>query len=158
MIENRQKGKKACLPRLGQKASSPLEVVDGAKYEKYFTVTFEQDSVKRTLCPYQIEENIAHKLKGKPKSVTSSGQNGLLVETGSKEQSERIMLIKEIMDKECTVRSHAFFNKAKGVIYVNNSEITDLESFRDGLRERYGIAKVERVTWITLRNPRSKAF
>ena len=46
MIESRQKGKKAGLPRRGQKASSPLEVVAGAKYEKYFTVTFKRDGVK----------------------------------------------------------------------------------------------------------------
>ena len=98
------------------------------------------------------------KLAGKPKSNTGSGRNGLLVEISSEEQSKTIMDIKMILSLERSVRQQDFFNETRGIIFICYSEITDIESFQEGLQKRYSIASITRANRRTPRNSRATPF
>ena len=51
------------------------------------------------------------------------------------------------------MKEHTLFNGSKGLIYINNNDLSDLESFKQGLKEIYPIIDIERATWIKPRYP-----
>ena len=53
------------------------------------------------------------KLAGKPRFITGSGRNGLLVEVTSEEQSRTVMDIKDFLLMECSVRTQDFSMKCE---------------------------------------------
>lgn len=105
---------------------------------------------------YAMEDYQAEKLKGKPKALATSGRNGIVVEVGSKDQSERVRDVQDILSKDCTVKDHEFFNVTKGIIYIYDSNISDLQAFEKGLQQRYTVVEVSLATFIKprIRMPR----
>lgn len=134
-----------------------MNVFRPENFNRFFIIDLEPNK-RRTLCPYKLEEGIAGEIGGKPKSITSSGENGLLVEVANKEQSTKITELKEICTLTCTVKRHDFFNILKGLIYIKNNEIDDFESFKNGLSEEYNLIDVEEATWIKPKNKEHKAY
>ena len=53
---------------------------------------------------------------------------------------------------------HDFFNVTKGIIYVDNSDINDMESFKEGLNMEYEVEEIVAATWMKPRNPIAKPF
>ena len=157
-----------CMPKQKKKIQAPKQrpqnerslesIFGGGTFSKYFVINWKNENDKRKLCPYQVEADVMRKLAGKPRSIMGSGRNGLLVEVSSEEQSRTIMDIKDILSMECNVRPQDFFNETRGVIYIYDSEITDIESFQEGLQERYPIVSVAKANWITPRNSRATPF
>ena len=63
-----------------------------------------------------------------------------------------------ICGMKCSVKEHSFYNECKGMIYVYNNEIIDVESIKEGLREEYSVANVEQANWIKPRQNGAKAY
>ena len=51
-----------------------------------------------------------------------------------------------------------FLRGMRRIIYNHNSNVSDLESFQDGLRKRYHISSITRSSWIASRNLQTKPF
>ena len=103
-------------------------------YVRFFVVTFKSEGKKRKLCPFRIEKDLNEKLSGAPKSIKGSGENSLLIEVYTKEQSDKMRGIRVIMKERCSVKEHALLNGKKTLIYLQNKEISDLESFKSGVQ------------------------
>ena len=111
-------------------------------FPAYYTVNIEYPNLKRDLCPYKVEDFFTTTLKGRPKKITSAGKNEFLVEVSSKDQAERVLKIDNVCGLKCTAKEHSFFNECKGMIYLYNTDIKDVESFKDGMKEEYSISNV----------------
>ena len=110
------------------------------------------------MCPFQMEKELIKELGCKPKTINSSGRDSLLIEATTKEQGGEMASIKELLNKECKTKPHDFLNLTRGMIYVYNSEISDIKSFQSGLKTEYPIESVQEATWVTPRNSNAKAF
>lgn len=127
-------------------------------FPRFFILNFCEEGIKRTICPFQFEEDFVSSIVGRPRSITGSGQNGYLIEVESAKQSEDITNLKEVGGNSCTVKIHEFFNGTKGIIYIHGSDISDMDSFKRGLAQEYGVSEVEEAKWIKPRKPSTKAF
>ena len=56
-----------------------LEKLFERPFNRYFTMQIKNDE-KKSICPLEMERDIAAQIGGKPKSVRKQGQSGLLVE------------------------------------------------------------------------------
>ena len=135
-----------------------MEVAREEPYDKYFVVNVSEVGARRTLCPYKVEEAITKAIGGKAKSIKGLNRDAVLVEVINRKESEAIRKMTEVCGKACTVQAHKFFNGGKGMIYLYNTDITDLDSFLGGLKEEYGVTRVEKASWIKSRDGRATAF
>ena len=134
------------------------QIFGGVTGDKFYTVTFKEDGARRKLCPYKMKNYIASKLNGKPRSITSSGRNGVLIEVNTEEQGRNIKQLECVLDREVETKMHTFFNEVRGIIYIRNSDIADLEAFQEGMQERYPVVGIERANFVKPRDPQTRAF
>ena len=70
-----------------------------------------------------------------PKRISGLGRDPFLIEVATKEESEKIRGKDTLLDKPCTTEVHNFFNGRKYLVYLYNTDINDLDSFRTGLQD-----------------------
>ena len=121
------------------------------------TISF-KNGEKSLMCPFNLERELSIILVGNLRSISGSGRNGLIVRVCNKHQGKKMVAIKEILEKECQVNEHDFFNITKGLIYNYNNDLLDFDSFQDGIKDQYPVTKVVEATWIKPRNRKSKAL
>lgn len=126
-------------------------------YPKFFILAMPPGR-KRQVCPFRFEKSLTDQLNGQPKRIQSSGRDGFLIEVCSEEQSNKIKQISHIEGEQCTIKEHTFFNQSKAIIYLQNNDINNFSSFRDGLKQEYQITDVNEATWIKPRHPDTKVF
>ena len=127
----------------------PLElerVRDAVPFTKYFTMRFDINS-KRAVNPYDVQDKVKQTTGNKAK-ITTLNRTSFLIEASNQEQSEKLENIESIKDLKCEVIPYDRFNYSKGLIFVSEFEISDLEEFKRGLQERYAVVRVERATFI----------
>ena len=134
-----------------------LEELFERPFNRYFTMQIKNDE-KKSMCPFEMERDIAAQIGGKPKSIRKQGQSGLLVEVATESQSTSIMTLTTVLGKECSIKEHASFNGKKAIIYVYNNSLTNIESFKQGLRKVYPVGDVQRATWIKPRDANCQAL
>ena len=71
-----------------------------------------------------------------------------MIEVYSREQEDKIIQMEAMCGIKCSVKEHSFYSECKGMIYVNNNEIIEVESFKEGLREEYSVTNVEQANWV----------
>ena len=103
---------------------------------RYFAVTIEYPNLKRDLCLFKVEEHFKAALNGTQRKITNSGKNGFLMTVASKQQKERALKIDNVCRMKCITKQYGFFNESRGVIYIYNSEIEDMDSFPERLKEQ----------------------
>ena len=138
-------------------APGSMEEIFVRPYAKYFSLEFKSETTKRDMCPYRRKADISEQMGGKPKTITSKGSSAVLVEVASVQQSRRIREVKTVLERECEVREHALYNGRKGLVYINNNDLTDMESFRKGPMEVYPIIDIQKATWIKPRRATTHA-
>ena len=57
------------------------------------------------------------------------------VEVVSADQSERLSSIQEVEGYACEVHKHPRFNHSKGIVYIKEFDITDIEDFKAYFQE-----------------------
>ena len=128
------------------------DIFDGA-YARYFSVGFEKEEIKREMCSYEMEKDISEQRGGQPRAITSKGSAVILVEVASEGQSKQMRGVTTVLSKKCVVSEYAMCNGRKRLIYIDNHDLANIDSFKEGLAEVYPIIDVPRVTWIKPTKP-----
>ena len=82
----------------------------------------------------------------------------LTIEAASKIQAQNLQQIDEVENCSCTVTLHPKFNYCKGIIYIYECDIEEIDEFRDYLGEKYNVIEIQPATFIRTRDPKTKAF
>jgi len=151
------KGKANTKKKAVYKPLAMEEVFAPEPFIRFFVVSLPQ-AKKQSLCPFDLEQNLIDVLGGRPMTLSSSGADSLLVQVANKSQSDKIQNLSSLCEVQCVVKKHEFFNTARGLIYLYNTELTDINSFKSGLIDRYHLQSVEEATWIKTKNQNTKVF
>ena len=76
-----------------------------------------------------------------PKKAFGNNRRSVPVEEETKEQSERIVEVKEVDNIPCHVKEHPRYNYTKAIIYVHEFDLESIEEFKEGLRAHYNVAE-----------------
>ena len=83
---------------------------------------------------------------------------GFLVKTETVAQVEGLLKMNTLVSVSCTVTKHSFCNESRGLIYIKEYDIDELQSFKNGIMERYNVKEVIPATWITPKSFNSMPF
>ena len=92
----------------------------------------------------------------KPKAVTGNNRFSFTIEAASKIKAQNLHQITEVEHFSCTVTFHPRFNYCKGIIYIYECNIEEIDEFRDYLREKYNVMEIQPATFI--KKTKTKAF
>ena len=106
-----------------------------------FIVEFKEEAGK-CVNPYALIEQVKAVTGSPPKRVFGNNRRSVTVEVSRKEQSEKMAPIKEVDGFPCEVKIHSRFNGIKGIIYVHEFDLKNIEEFKQGLNERYNITDI----------------
>ena len=125
-------------------------------FKRFYTVRFE-DIDRRDVNPYEILEEI-NKITGENAvSLTGSNKSSLTLQVKSTTQANKCLEISSLMQNPCTITPHNKFNQSKGLIFVKEFDIEDVEEFKTELQRSYNIIEIEAANFIKTRNS-SQAF
>ena len=130
-------------------------MVCGDGFEKFFVLKLDE-GIKKTLNSFEEDEDITRTIGGTPKRISGLGRDSFLNEVSTKEESEKMRGKDTLLDKQCNIEIHVFYNGRKGLIYLYNTDINNLDSFRTGLLDEYEVSNVEQAKWI--KNARGSSF
>ena len=85
-------------------------------YEKFYVMKFPGIKIDKDLNMRGAWEDLQSQIGGKPHKVTRNGYESLLIETKSKNQSEKLKNMKELNGNKIQVIPHHQFNTVKGVL------------------------------------------
>lgn len=126
----------------------------------FFEFFFEND-LKRSVNPFDIENEIKNITTRLPKRIFSINRNKVIVEVESEEKSTNLTLISSVDGIPCRVSKYDAFNTNRGLIYVKHIDFSlddALPSFKRWLSERYDIEDVTLATFITPKDKNTKAL
>lgn len=110
-----------------------------------------------TICPYQIRNDILSNSGTNPLSITASGISNFIIKARNKMQSDYIKTITSINNTNCNTEVHTQLNNTKGLIYISEYDLNDIEGFAEGLKEKYkNITEVKHAEFIKTRNEAAK--
>ena len=76
----------------------------------------------------------------------------MTVEITSREQGDKIKDIKEMDGFPCEICKHPKYNYIRGLIYVHEFDLENVEDFKNGLQGTYNV-DVRPATFIKTRSP-----
>ena len=116
-------------------------------------------SQKRQINPYEIIEAVETKTGCKPKSVTGYNALSFTIEVRDDDQGIKLENKLKIMGSDLEVCPHPFFNKTRGLVYIEDTQIDDVEEFQSFLKDRIdNLTHVSRAHFIKPRNPTTQVF
>ena len=126
------------------------------QYNRFFRVSF-GDLKRRTVNPYSVLNCIAEKTGQKPLFLHGDGKF-LTLKVKNKEQADKVIQISKINEVNCTITPHPVFNTSKGLIFLQEFDVDNLEDFEAEMKDNYNVSKVEKADFIKCRNPETKAY
>ena len=105
---------------------------------RFYTIRFNLEN-KRKTNPYALRNEIAEITGSPPKRLTTSEPELFAVEVRSAEQGNKVLNLNSIKNLKCECEKHPYLNQSKGLIYVYEYDIDDLNKFTLGLQENYKI-------------------
>ena len=126
-------------------------------FPRFYSMRFKEED-KGGVNPFEIKRAIREKSGSNPEAIASEGRQAFTIRVGSEEQGRNLVKVKEIKGEQCSVEKHSYFNRSKGIIYIHEFDIDDLEDFKAGVKENYNVAQVEPITFIKLRYALTKVF
>ena len=120
-------------------------------FVRYFTINFGEVD-RREINPYDVDNEITKFTGEKPRAITGERKNTLTIQCRSKAQAEKIVKITKISNTECKIFPHAKFNQSKGLIFLKEFDIEDVEELENELGTTYNVARVERANFIKTRS------
>jgi len=131
------------------------EVFITKRYTRFYIVKIDQRKI-RSVNPYEITKEIKRVTGSSPKSVTSERRDSFTIEVRDEAQGEEILKMKQVDGVDCIVEKHPFHNQSKGIIYIQEYEITDenLHEFEAGLKNNteFNIKNVQLAKFIKPKN------
>ena len=128
-----------------------------SQYTKFFNVTVNQEDTRR-INSYALRNAIKVLTGATLQSITTSGKDSFDIKVRNEEQSKKVVSLQKIGDIKCKVDRHRYYNQTKGLIYIHEFNIENIETFKNELQEEYSVANVELATFIKARNKETKVF
>ena len=69
-------------------------------------------------------------------SISGGGRDSFLFAVCNGNQSYKIREVKQLVGNRCEIREEPFFNVTKGLVFMQNYNITDLTSFTVGINDQ----------------------
>ena len=126
-------------------------------FVKYFVVRVEEGK-KSTMCPIQIETDLANQPGGPAETIRAGGRDSFLVSLYSENQSNKMKRVEQIAGNKCQVSDENFLKRTKGLVYIQNYHIEDLESFALGVKEQCRVKELVEAKWIMPRRETTQVF
>ena len=116
-------------------------------------------AARRSINPFAIADKITQKIGAKPRQVTGYNSSSFTIEVNNKEQAEKLGHSLQIDDKTYDISPHPFFNKTRGLIYVEDVKINDKDEFTEYLQTKCEtLTQITEAAFIKTRNPGTQAF
>lgn len=128
-------------------------------YERYVQIKIDR-SATRKLCPFEVQKFFKEELDLLEDDVQA--EKGYIVEVKSVHQFRTVMQLKSIFEIPCAAVEDSpavrMYNSARGLVYINEYDITDTAKFEEGLKRDYNICSVKATFWIKAKNVNASAF
>ena len=125
-------------------------------FPRYFTLNF-PDTDRRSINPYEVREEIKKITGDYPVSITGESCSKLTIQVKSACQAVSIKNLCSIDNVSCVITEHRSFNQSKGLFFLREFDIVDVDQFRRDLIEAYDeIKNIEPAPFIKSSN--STAF
>ena len=131
------------------------DVPERDEFARHFTITVRPED-KRKINPYELKKVIKTITGQYPESITTSGREAFAAKVTTREQSQKMVSTTRIGNVDCKVEKHKYFNQRKGLIFIYEFDLENIEEFMKGLQEEYNISTVEQVTFIKPKSPQTK--
>lgn len=122
---------------------------------KFFEVSFEEN-LKRQVNPFDMERIIAERTGIKPKQVFSVNNRSFIAELDNLDDISRMLSLDKVKDVPCNVTTYDPFNTSKGIIYIQEFDLSTAAAFDDfkiGLKEMHDIKDASLAPFIRARTP-----
>ena len=127
-------------------------------FPKHFDVKLPQGAKQQIKNPWIIENAIKAHLGKPPRRCRGSPQNEntFVIEVATLEESRKMSSLLKIQNYDVTVQvNESLISPQKGLIYIQGYNMTNLNSYKEGLKKEYNLKDVEHATWIKPKNPRT---
>ena len=114
--------------------------------------------MRRCINPYVIIDTIKRVVGHRPKRVFGNNRASVAVEMENGGIEEKMSGIKEVYGLPCEVTTHPKYNFNKGLIYVHEFDLENLEEFKADLQTKYNIVDVQPANFIKTKSSQSHAF
>ena len=131
---------------------------NGMNFTKFYILRI-PISHRRKVNPYHIIDIIETKTGSPPKDLTGYNSTSFTIEVKNSNQGNLLGTSLEINQESYTVEPHPFFNKSRGLIYVEDVKIDDLNEFKTYLQEQHSaLQDLTEAPFIKTRNPGTQVF
>ena len=115
----------------------------------------------RNLRPFLVEMYLLQNYRVTRKDI-SSCKTGYIIKLITTQQYNQLKDTNHILESPCKILEESVvlkaYNTTKVVIYLKRDYSESLESFEEGLKQRYNICEVTMAHWIRSRNESTKAY
>ena len=140
-----------------QRATLCENVTSEETFERFYSATFASDNERMATNPYALRRKITE-VTGRPPRRITSARNSFHIEVRDAMQGSKLVDITHIGQIKCHMAPHPTFNQSRGIIYIHDFDIYDIEQFKTNLKSNYNIAEVLKATFIKTRNDQTSAF
>lgn len=133
----------------GESSSEGVIVQNHEEYCRYVTINMES-SISGT-CPFKLEHHFKSKF-GISRNNLRMGKNKFIVKCINPQQYNKVLNTKTLFNVSCSATPHKFFNESKGLIYLNEYNITNFEPFVAGLAAPSKVTDAVHAQWIKPKN------
>ena len=130
-------------------------------YYKYYHIKFETKEEKRSINPYDLQNEIKTHTGLHAKSITTFGALSFNIEVQNQNQGSKLLKLNKFKDTKFTVEPNNRLNHCKGLVYINEfdfEEDEDVSSFTKELCKIYKLQSAIQATFIKPRRQQTKAF
>ena len=124
------------------------------KEEKYLEIAVEKEARKK-ICPFRMEKCLKTKYNINREDINTNTKE-YVVKVWSAQQLNKLLSAKS--EVPCAVTMHGSFTESRGLLYMHEYDVTDVESFKAGLAARYDIKEVVPSRWVTPKSSYSNHF
>ena len=118
-------------------------------FTKYFMMKFDANT-KRSVNPYDVQKKVKQ-ITGTKSRVSTLNRTLFLIEAVNKDKAGKMNTIDAIREFKCETTAYDRYNYSKGIIYLSESGIGNVDEFQRGMQERYPVVGVERASFIKTR-------
>ena len=128
------------------------------QFTKYFLIKF-SETAKRNINPFKIIKEIETVTGSKPKELTGYNRSSFTIEIKDISQSSTIANVSQVDGHRCEIIPHPQFNAVKGLMYIEETEINDIQEFQDYLKQSYPtLTNITPAPFIRTRSETTQAF
>ena len=103
------------------------------EFTKYFSIEFSHESI-RDVNPYDVRAAVMKVLGVDSLHISGGSGSAFTVQVNDKVQGVKFRELTQVKTNVCRVVEHRFLNFCKGIIYIQDYDIDDMEEFKIGLQ------------------------